>query len=231
MYRIDWKPLIYFVTGVLLILGLFVLLFPEKTNAQDLSVVAEDAGYHYVIGRGDTLSQHATERKAIEQALQWSITHPNETAYVTRNYKLRIHAEGIGVTDTVYLYDPAEPVYVNSEPNFNHEIELTNGIYWQFKVDSTQGVRLNLFGQTPADRISVGVKCTGVDSLGFHRDQRTGFSMTPDSNNVVQGHTRWLDETCNQFMTYWLTAYTEQDTVRVSRFVDVGEAWVGREQF
>jgi len=200
-----------------------------------ISVDIVRQGYWNVISP-DSTTRHIDAIQSIERILNLTYQgvdadsiHINPPRYIVRQDWESFSAQT--TTDTVYLYEPADPVYVNAEPTFNDEIALTNGIYWQFKTDSTQGVRLNLFGQTPAEKVSVGIKCVGVDEQGMATDQRTGFTMQADSNNVVQGSSQWLDRTCNQFMTYWLTAYGTQDTVRVSRFVDVGESWAGREQF
>lgn len=202
----------------------------QQERPESIDIVRE--GYWNVISP-DTTTNHTDAIQSIERILNLTYQgipadsiHINPPRYVVRQDWTTISA-----TDTVYLYDPEEPVYVNEESNFNDEVALTNGIYWQFKTDSTQGVQLKLFGQTPAEKVSVGIKCVGVDDAGMFTDQRTGFTMQADSSGVVQGSSKWLDKTCNQFMTYWLTAYTQQDTARVSRFVDVGEDWSGREQF
>lgn len=63
---------------------------PRLAEAQEVKYTALQAGYYQVTVNGIQVSQHTTERKALEVAANQAILDPVAEVFVIRNYVVRV---------------------------------------------------------------------------------------------------------------------------------------------
>lgn len=195
----------------------------------------------------DTLTRHPDYGQAIERQINLLLQGIPEDQIVIKPplYEVRpswgnVIPDTVFQTeyDTVYVDAPTDTVWAyeqrtlyaaqipEGEAWYYDEHPAVRNIDWQIiedHPDSTE-FRVRIFGQTTANKIRFASKCIGYDSTMSAIDDRVGMTLTADSTGFVDGET--ADFTChppggNASMNYWLTGYTDADTVIVRKYIDV----------